>query len=787
MNTQGLARLLLLAGTALVAPACARDTARPDDALRTGPHVAAVVEIRFENIGAPTMSSSALVAGSVAELEALRAARARGDVLARDLTLPGGPTTGRVTIQLDSLLTGSFTHSASGMRYVQATYRVRNARATDSTVYDTPRRNLTFVAVATSSTINQTAVSTLRRADGSNAAPALALQVLPTGLAQVDSTGAVGSAFADVMQVLAESEIVIDVPTAVTEIFPYGFVVRRTGSTLTRMLDPSPLPDQFDGIVNFAFRIPLQANAADNPTTLSVVMLALDDSDTRLTQSLEEQLLSGRRASRARASSLQVSNRTLLPGGTFPVFGGYRTICSVRTAGSAATPRAHLINVASRLLSLLPDANGGRPGIINRTSSFRATFSAPLTKVSDDNLIMRGLQSGAAFIGKVFDGNGTNVVVMPPAAFFAGEEVEYVATNEVSCPQPQAGRLRVATAVASGTLSSAAAIPVGENPSALAAADLNNDDIVDVVVANDRSRDISVLLGKGDGTFAIQANFDVGSSPSTVAIADLNDDGNADVAVTNQATVSVLLGNGDGTFRTRNPFNAGGQLRDLVIGDLNGDGILDIVVARQNSISVFLGDGDGTFPENESFPAGNPFGVSLGDINGDGNLDIVAANPSDDAVSVLLGNGDGIMQSARSFPAGNEPGRVAIADFNGDGHQDVVVASAIDGEVTVLLGHGDGDFQLARTTIRDQPSNAFGLAVGDLNGDNNPDVIVAHNEEGLSVWLGRGDGTFTPEQTYLAEQARAVTAADVDRNDILDIIVANDLRAGTISVHLGVR
>lgn len=98
----------------------------------------------------------------------------------------------------------------------------------------------------------------------------------------------------------------------------------------------------------------------------------------------------------------------------------------------------------------------------------------------------------------------------------------------------------------------AVSYPVGDEPAAIAAGDLNSDGYMDLVVANGGSDDVSVLLGRGDGTLEPEWPYGVGSEPSALAIADFNGDGNADLAVANAGgnSVSILLGQGDGRFGT---------------------------------------------------------------------------------------------------------------------------------------------------------------------------------------------------------------------------------------------
>jgi hypothetical protein len=274
-------------------------------------------------------------------------------------SLPSGPSYalapveegGRTGIQLKPLATGSFTHGErgqGGVRYVYATYRVRNA-SVDGTPYTTPRKNLTFLAANTAGTLGRTAISRLDRFDGRALDALVATGIQPTGAAMESSSGAVASRYPDVLQVLTEAELAqiqAQAPPGV-ELFPYGFVVRHATSPTTRTLAPAPAPGDFEGVVTFAFKLPLQSTAAEDPFTVSAIFQAVDDGETRITQSLEEQTPAGETAFLARAEALGASMKSVLPGQ-----GSYwgeaqstRTVCSVRTAGSSATPAGYLVQV----------------------------------------------------------------------------------------------------------------------------------------------------------------------------------------------------------------------------------------------------------------------------------------------------------------------------------------------------------------------------------------------------------------------------------------------------------
>ena len=276
--------------------------------------------------------------------------------------------------------------------------------------------------------------------------------------------------------------------------------------------------------------------------------------------------------------------------------------------------------------------------------------------------------------------------------------------------------------------------------------DVNGDGKPDLIVGStfqnnqcDASGDgaVGVLLGNGDGTFQPPVSYDSGGyntqgrTTASVAMADLNGDGHPDLVVANSGSnsVGVLLNNGDGTFQAAISFSSGEYSADSVaIADLNGDGHPDLVVAG-GGVSVLLGNGDGTFQPAVGYSSSSAVAVAIGDLNSDGHPDILIGKNPASSVDVLLGNGDGTFQPAVSYPAGGDSSAVAIADVNGDGHLDLAVANGtgsgrtFTGEVSVLLGNGDGTFQ-APQHHKTGGDLSCSVAVGDVNGDGRPDLVL---------------------------------------------------------------
>jgi hypothetical protein len=230
------------------------------------------------------------------------------------------------------------TRTGGGQRYVSFTYRVRNATGV-------PLDNLTLLLVEKAGTIPGTALATLRRFDGTAANPAIASKVVPTGAVALGADlVSMQALYPDVVQVLTEAEVsAITPPAGVTNVFPVGYVVRSRDSGTDRLLPATSDANQFDGLLTVSFRLPLQPNSSQDVFSFFFEILAVTDSEVRLTESMEEaQDTAAVRRLRQRATALGATTVTILGGSprqlpSEPSYPGQRLECDPRTAGSAGS------------------------------------------------------------------------------------------------------------------------------------------------------------------------------------------------------------------------------------------------------------------------------------------------------------------------------------------------------------------------------------------------------------------------------------------------------------------
>jgi hypothetical protein len=334
-------------------------------------------------------------------------------------------------------------------------------------------------------------------------------------------------------------------------------------------------------------------------------------------------------------------------------------------------------------------------------------------------------------------------------------------------------------------------LAVGRLPNSFAVADLNRDGHLDFAVGNHGSDDLTVLLGNGAGGFnpAAGSPIVVGDGPSGVAATDVNADGKTDLVVADERSneVRVLIGNGAGGFALGYSSRVGGSPAQVVTADVNGDGHVDLAlpVWQENwRIAFLFGDGEGGFAAGPPVAIGVPHGttrLALADLNGDGRRDLIVANSESRALSVRLGLGDGRFGVASTVPAGNGPSALAVADLNRDGRLDLAIGTQASGagkyqpRLAIMLGNGAGGFRRAAGSPMAVPGAPSSVRVADLNADGRLDVAVANSDaDSVTALLGNGAGRFraATDSPFPVPSPMELATADLNGDGGLDFAVA---------------
>jgi hypothetical protein len=341
----------------------------------------------------------------------------------------------------------------------------------------------------------------------------------------------------------------------------------------------------------------------------------------------------------------------------------------------------------------------------------------------------------------------------------------------------------------------APSIFLGNNtaPQSVTSADFRGNGRLDLAVADHGTNAVSVLLSNGDGTYQAAVNYNLGANmkPSFLTSANLNADSRPDLVVVDNATpgfVSVLLNNGDGTFAAPVNYAVGNSPCNVAVADMNGDTVLDLIVANKsdNSLTVLLNQGNGTFVAQAAFtvPAA-PVSITAGDFNNDNKNDVALVAGSN--VYVYNGTGSGTLQTTpATLAAGTFPGLLSAGHFHDPNKLDLAVVDVFPSStgVAILLNDGTGSFAApVQYDLGASPNVSFAgatpnsLAIGDLNGDNKMDLAVANGQfanNGVSVLLGNGDGTFGGLTSWVADQQPAAVVIGNFLGDTkADMVVVN--------------
>ncbi|KNC51641.1 uncharacterized protein AMSG_07703 [Thecamonas trahens ATCC 50062] len=338
---------------------------------------------------------------------------------------------------------------------------------------------------------------------------------------------------------------------------------------------------------------------------------------------------------------------------------------------------------------------------------------------------------------------------------------------------------------------SATAVPFDSPAIPLAAslADMNGDGVGEFVVLV--REDIFVVARDAVGAWTTTQVFD-GSTEYTFdafELSDLNNDGALDMVVVNLATFGMTR---DNLVTMVGPPS--GSKAVVSVGDIDGDGDGDVLLGSGYHVAWYMNEPTpisstrfGTaisvtpnaVPHDVRLRHMHKYAAAYGDVDGDGDIDVVTATSTS---FVWFANGDGagefnslttIGGFAENFVSG-----IQLADMDNDGDLDMVAFTELPGEgygngrLAIYLNiDGQGTFELLFRNVAD--ATGF-LAVYDVDGDGDTDILVDSAGSQSVTWYENVDGFATPPPSFSFNSgvySNSAATGDVDGDGIVDAVV----------------
>jgi len=347
----------------------------------------------------------------------------------------------------------------------------------------------------------------------------------------------------------------------------------------------------------------------------------------------------------------------------------------------------------------------------------------------------------------------------------------------------------------------------GNDINAIASADLDGDGKPDLV-ATDHYKD-AVLIFKNTGSkaapFSSNANLVLPAGDATygLSVADFNNDGKPDIAVVSENSDRAFIfkntsTNGTISFATLLEFKTGYEPFKICSGDLDNDGRPDLAVLSRFTYNVSIlrnisENGNIDFAGRLDFGyAGND--ITMGDIDADGWQDLTISPQGSGMVTVLrnISTNGGINFMVNEFKLTTTGHNgITIGDLDGDQKPDVaaITGSNIFSVIRNTSTPGSVSFSPPQTYLIGKNTSSTAISLTDLEGDGKPDVVIANsNSDSLSVYRNLSSQSsigFAPPVTYLTGSSPyGLAMADYDNDGKPDIAVANNggTKSGSISL-----
>lgn len=334
----------------------------------------------------------------------------------------------------------------------------------------------------------------------------------------------------------------------------------------------------------------------------------------------------------------------------------------------------------------------------------------------------------------------------------------------------------------------------------IAAADLNGDQVTDLVAGNNQSPGVWVLLSDGKGSFAPPMSYG-DKAVEALSVLDIDGDGKTDVIFSEPTSGKPLWAllqksSGDGTFNPPQPIlgtaatgkgitafsvgNLGSSAQPQRGAALSYDSAAPQLYSISSSLQASMGTGLSMLTATSAVSQ-----VTIRDLNADGESDIAVSLRSTSGANLLIGlknGGQFPAQATESYTFDSRIASFVLADVNSDGRIDVISTlnqtstGMGDTRLGILLRSESG--APSQFVLDGFPQQTRSLAVTDLNGDQALDMaVVGYNSPTLELRQGPGDGLFSSKLNLsrtlsLSNQPYQIIAADFNQDCKPDLAIA---------------